>query len=306
MKPLVFQTVSRSLLAIATGLLVLPQAGQAQGYTGHYPAGAEGLKAGSLPPPGIYLRDYNFFYSADHFKGGPPVFDITAYLNGVRPIWISDYKILGGNYGADVLVPFGWFNWKAGGPGAPSKSYFGVGDIHVEPITLSWHPGQFDLAVGYAFWAPNGDADPARPALISKGFWSHMITAGATWYPDQEKSWAISLLNRYEVHMEHKDVKITPGNTYTLEAGISKGVAKGIEVGVVGYLQQQVNNDTGPDVAKIGYNPSVHDRVVAFGPEVNLFCEKTKLFLSLRYLKEIAANDRPEGHKVTLTLTKIF
>jgi hypothetical protein len=287
-------------LILAVCALALPQLGRAQPFGGHYPAGAEGIKAGSLPPPGIYLRDYNFVYTANRFNGGPPDFDITAYLNAIRPIWITDYKILGGYYGADILVPFGYFEWKAAGQ---RDSYFGIGDIHVEPITLSWHPGQFDLAVGYAFWTPNGDFDAKRPSLISSGFWSHMFTAGATWYPDQEKSWAVSTLHRYEVHMEHEDVKLTPGDTYTLELGVSKGMAKGVEVGLVGYYQQQVNNDSGPAVP---YDASIHDRIVAVGPEVSLFCEKHKLFLSLRYLREFAAEQRPEGHKVSLTFTKIF
>ena len=50
---------------LTAGLFALPTCLQAQ-PTAHYPTGLEGLKAATLPPPGVYLRDYNWFYYADH------------------------------------------------------------------------------------------------------------------------------------------------------------------------------------------------------------------------------------------------
>ncbi|MBI4660848.1 MAG: transporter [Verrucomicrobia bacterium] len=264
----------------------------------HYPAGVEGIKAGSLPPPGIYLRDYNLVYFADQLKGGPPNFDLLAYVNAPRAIWITDWKILGGYYGMDVLLPFVHTDLTAGGY---KDDAFEVGDIHVEPLTLSWHPKQFDFAVGYAFWAPTGDFDANRPVKPGKGFWSNMFTGGATWYPDQEKTWAFSLLNRYELHTENDDLKITPGDTYTLEWGLSKALTKTMELGVVGYYQQQIDDDRGPGVT---YDPSLHERIAGVGPEISLVCPKLMLFTSVRYAKEFASKARPEGHTVTVTFTK--
>jgi hypothetical protein len=49
------------------GLLTLANFTQAQ-PTAHYAPGTEGLKAASLPPPGVYLRDYNEFYYSDHLN----------------------------------------------------------------------------------------------------------------------------------------------------------------------------------------------------------------------------------------------
>lgn len=286
------KTKSIVLLLSAACLLALPQRLFAQN---HYPAGVEGIKAGSLPPPGFYLRDYNYFYFSDKLKGGPPNFDLFAYVQAPRAIWITDFKILGGYYGMDVLVPFVYTDLRAGGF---ENDSFGLGDIHVEPITLSWHVGQFDAAVGYAFWAPTGDFDAKRPDRPGKGFWSHMLTAGGTWYVDKEKTWAASILNRYEFHTEIEDTPITPGNTWTLEWGLSKSITKIIDVGVVGYYQKQTTEDDGPGAS------NVREHVVALGPEISAFCPRLGLFTSLRYLKEFEAKDRPEGHTVALTLTK--
>jgi hypothetical protein len=125
-----------------------------------------------------------------------------------------------------------------------------------------------------------------------------MFTAGATWYPDEEKTWAVSVLNRYEIHHEHKDFDITPGNTYTLEWGLSKSLKPTIDVGVVGYYQQQTTKDSGTG------SSDIKDRVVGVGPEIAAVCPKLGLITSVRYLREFAAKDRPEGNTVTVTFTK--
>jgi hypothetical protein len=286
-------------LLVAASLVTLPGLIQAQPVVaGHYPAGAEGIKGASLPPPGVYFRDYNFFYMADRFKDGPPDFNIVAYLNAPRVIWMTDWKILGANYGMDVLVPFGYLDWKM--MGTPRNSYFGLGDIQIEPLLLSWHFKQFDLAGGYAVWAPSGDYSPSRPDLLAKGFWSHMLTLGGTWYPDEEKTWALSLLNRYEFCHEQEQTHTDPGQVYTIEWGLSKSLSKTVDVGVIGYYQQQVTEDSGPTAT------TKLDRKVGIGPEISVVWPKLGLITSLRYAYECAAVERPEGNLVTLTLTRRF
>lgn len=287
---------------LAVGFAALPGLLQAQPsqvpiVAAHYPAGAEGIKGGSLPPPGVYFRDYNFFYTANRFKDGPPDFSIFAYINAPRVIWMTDWKILGADYGMDLIVPFGDLDWKVMGT---RDSYFGLGDIQIEPLLLSRHFKQFDLSGGYAVWAPTGDYSPSRPDLISKGFWSHMLTLGGTWYPDEEKTWALSLLNRYEICHQQEQTDTDPGQVYTLEWGFSKNINKTVDVGVIGYYQQQVTEDSGPLAT------SKLDRKVGLGPEINVVWPKLALFTSLRYAYEFAARERPEGHLVTLTLTKRF
>jgi hypothetical protein len=48
---------------LGAALFALPAVTQAQ-PSAHYPPGVEGIKGASLPPPGIYLRDYNVAYFA--------------------------------------------------------------------------------------------------------------------------------------------------------------------------------------------------------------------------------------------------
>jgi len=282
--------------SLATLLITTAIQAQVPIVAQHYPAGAEGIKAASLPPPGIYLRDYNFFYSADRFKDGPPDFRLFGYINAPRLIWMTDATVLGANYGMDIIVPFGDLNYKLGG----WHNYFGLGDIEVEPLLLSWHLDQFDFSAAYAFWAPTGDYRMDRPDMLAQGFWSHMLTLGATWYPDAEKTIAVSLLNRYEFAHEQDLTHTSPGQVYTLEAGISKTVITNLDVGIIGYYQQQTTTDSG------ALADSMLDRKLGVGPEVSGFCSELGIFASLRYGYEFGARDRPEGHLITLTLTKRF
>jgi hypothetical protein len=267
----------------------------------HYPAGAEGIKGASLPPPGIYLRDYNYILTADKVDGVPGDVDLTAYVQAPRLIWMTDWKILGANYGMDILVPFFYKDINAA---FGSDHQLNLGDIQVEPLLLSWHLDQFDIAAGYAIWVPSGRFGNSTPAenLTSpgSGFWTHMLTLGAVWYPDKEKTWAFSLLNRYEINTQQDHTDITPGNMFTTDFSLSKTVLKGVDVGVSGYYQQLVTKDSGT-----GASPD-YSSVVGIGPEASAFWPKIGLFTSLRYAYQVEAKDRPQGQTIVLTLTKPF
>lgn len=275
----------------------------------HYPAGVEGLKCATLPPPGLYFRDYNMFYTADRIRNGLPMgdnFEVNLYAQVPRIIYMTDWKILGANYGFDVLTTFIYTDLRL--PGY-KNSAFGLGDTCIEPLLLSWNFKKFDLSFGYAFWAPTGEFDITRPEKPGSGFWSHMLTLGGTYYFDENKTWAASVLNRYEFYHEQRYTDIEPGQTWTLEWGISKSIRKTIDVGVVGYFQLQTTDDHAPYTYLLThptYNPDVNHRIFGIGPEISAVCPKLGLITSLRYNYEFGANDRPEGHNIVLTFTKRF
>lgn len=292
--------VSAALIASAVTLLAAAVSA-ALPVGSHYPVGAEGLNGGALPPPGLYLRDYNFFYTAGQVNGLPVSANIFAYVQAPRLIWMTPCKILGADYGMDIIVPFACKDITLAGS---SENNFNLADIQVEPLLLSWHLEQFDFAAGYAFWAPSGNFDASTPLRMlsspGDGFWSHMLTAGGVWHPDAEKTWSVSLLNRYEFCQEQDQTDITPGNMYTLEWGLGKTVSPGIDVGVIGYYQQQVTKDSGNGAS------SELSHVVGVGPEISAMWKPIGLITSLRYVYEAEAQDRPQGHTVTLTVTKAF
>ena len=267
----------------------------------HYPVGVEGILAGSVPPPGIYVKDYNYFYWSEMYKNGPSDFSAFAYINAVRPIWITEFKILGANYGMDVLLPFGYKDIEIGNYDL-HDGHFGLGDLYFEPLLLAWHWKQVDLAVGYSVWAPSGNFDKDEPATLGTGAWGHMFTIGATWFPTEDKTWAVSALNRYEVNHHNDDNDTTLGNTYSLEWGISKALNKTFTVGLIGYAQLQVTNDRGDGVTG---DSNARPSVFGIGPEVQVVLPKG-FFLSARYAKELATENRPEGNSACFSVTKAF
>jgi hypothetical protein len=295
---------------LAAGLLVLPASLPAQ-PTAHYVPGVEGIKAASLPPPGFYLRDYNVAYTSCRLNDSAgkeipgPDLEAFTYANVPRLIWITDMKFLGGFVGVDALLPLMYQSLEVNQPppaGRFDHCTFGIGDLFAE-ATLSWHAQQFDFSLGAGVWVPTGDSsghayEPTTRAGL--GYWTPMLTAGATWYIDQEKTWAVSALNRYEFNTEKCDTDITPGQAYTLEWGVSKALTKTVELGAVGYYQQQVTTDCGNGAS------NDRDRVASVGPEISLVCPKLTLFTSLRYLYEFMAEGRAQGHTFAVTFTKAF
>jgi len=300
------------LLTVA--LAAIPGALQAQ-PDAHYVPGIEGIECATLPPPGFYFRDYNVFYLGEELNNAtghnyaPAGFQAMVYATVPRAIYISDFKVLGGYLGGDVVLPFVYSSYRnAPSPGGlVSGSTFGMGDFYGEG-TLSWHPGQFDIGFAAGFWAPTGNASGPPQTQPGNGYWSPELTLGATWHPDEAKTWSISALNRFEFcsseYRNPTDTGVTPGDAWTLEWGISKKVIKTIDVGMVGYYQQRITASTGNEPTAEALFP--YSRVAAFGPEINVFIPCWKLWTQLRYNYEFMADNRVQGHTVALVLTKAF
>ena len=300
-----------SLIALSLSLAVCTFTGHIQAQApAHYVPGMEGLMGSTLPPPGLYFRDYNLFYVADEVddldgnRMKAMKFDAFVYAQVPRVIWITDQKVLWGNLGFSALLPFIDQSVAFDQPnGRYDSESFGVGDFMAD-ANLSWHPGPFDIVIAEGFFAPTGNSATPPTTRAGQGFWSSLGTAGITWNSDKEKTWTVSVLSRYETCSEQRDTNITPGDTYTMDWGISKSVTRSallnLDAGVVGYYQQKVTGDTGPDTT------INRDRVAAIGPEVMAAFPKAEFSATLRYEYEFVAENRAQGHTVTLTLTKRF
>ena len=285
-------------LALLAASLSTAAPALAQPYLqGHYIPGVEGILAATLPPAGIYLRDYNYVYWANRFNmpdgsQAPGAFNAVVYANVPRVVWMTGQKVLGADFGMDALVPLVYKNIEGLG------NHFSAGDVFFEPILLSWHKQKFDAAIGYAFYAPTA---PLGPLDAGQGFWTQMITFGGTWYADAKKTWSISALNRYEFNHVQRNTGIRPGQVYTLEYGIAKALTPALKFGAAGYYQTQTTLDSGGS-----YVYTSRDSAAAIGPEITYDFPGIMLFTSLRYAREFCANDRPQGNVVTLTITKRF
>jgi hypothetical protein len=267
----------------------------------HYPIGLEGLMGGSWEEPGFHVRDYNYFYYTDRFNDAAghslfPDFEAFNYTNGLRPIWIANFGILGAKYGCDVLLPFVYTDVRAG---HHEDDTFGLADIFVEPVSLSWRLNHFDAMVAYGFWAPTGEPfwGDTSPGLSQ---WTHMFSAGGVWYPRPERDWSLSLLTRYEINTEAEDFNVTPGDTFSLEWGLGHSFTRNWAAGVAGYYQRQITGSTGEDAS-----PAL-PTVAGIGPELGYRAGDGRFAVSLRYAYEFLAEERSQGHLAMLTLSLKF
>ncbi len=293
---------TRVCLSAILGLTALCGAGLAGDP--HYVNGVEGIKAATLPPPGLYGRLYGAYYHADTLKDNSGDkqdigFDVKVYAIVPRLIWVSPYEILGGNYFADVIVPITRTKVSINAAGM-EDSKFGLGDVCVEPLGISWHGARYDAAVAAGGYAPVGQYNRDNAASPGKDMWTAMFTAGTTLYADDERTWSGSILSRYEIHSEKRDEEYTPGNDFHFEWGLGKTLNKVLDVGLAGYCYWQVTKDSGKD------SDSDKSRVFAAGPEVSLFIPNQVLFVSARALWEFEARNMSEGMIGVITLTKGF
>jgi len=309
----------------------------------HYPAGNEGIKCATMPAAGFYVEDYNSFYFYDIVPGfggqAQKGFEQFSYTQTPRLIWMTPWQILETDLGAAVRIPLVERSYTHSVPYGPpispspfptynyktvTDSQFGLSDIQIEPIILGWHLKHFDFAAGYSLWIPTGDWNHGNYIFdnLGQGYWTHSIEFGATWYLDNKKTWALALLNHYDLNTKQYStlviVPVSPahplgeasedtalGDIDTLEWGISKTVTKGCDMGITGYYQQQVTATTGPELnGPTWSNERIH--VAGIGPEIKVASEKWGLSGSLRYAYEFSAMDHPQGNLVNLTLVKSF
>ncbi len=277
------------------------------GETGHYVNGVEGIKCSTLPPPGLYYKLYNALYTSNELrdKNGDKVplsFDLTVFAPVSRFLWVTDQKVLGANFFMDATIPLTYTDISIRETGV-SDTRVGLGDINIEPVGLSWHGRRYDAAAALSLWTPTGAYDESEPASPGKDFWTLMVTAGGTYYLDVGRTWAASILMRYEIHSEKRDADVTPGEDFLFEWGVSKTLAEIWDVGLTGYCSWQVENDSGVDVT---WDKDVHDRAFAIGPEASVFLPSITTGISMRLQWEIETQDRPRGVMATLTFTKVL
>lgn len=219
---------------------------------GHYVPGVEGTDSAAVPPKGDYYIGYLVNYSADTFKVNTPngainlpgANKVTVNALANRFVRITDTKILGADYGMEVIVPVLDVKADLTGAGAGNHSDSGIGDVYVGPLVLGWHGSNWHTVAAAGMWLDNGKYDNTNAASVGNGYKSTMLTGGVTYTLDDAKEWSASLLSRYEINTRQKDSNLKFGDMLTTEWGVSKAFGAQ-KVGLVGYLQKQMGTDSG-------------------------------------------------------------
>jgi hypothetical protein len=280
---------------------------------GHYIPGFTGLANGSQAPPGVNLILPIYFYTTDTLKddngdalGVNP--RVNASFLGPGVAWVTNLKLLGGNWGGQAL-PIAFMKSRIEGNSLDVPGSLKFTDIYFQPLQLGWHQPRADYTVGWGFFAPTGSWELGGDNG-GLGMWSNDFQAGATLRLDDKRAWATSLLATFEIHSKKKDTELQVGDILTLEGGTGKSFYKKIDgtpipqiasIGLVYYGQFKVTSDEGP-LGGTRFFEGKKDHVFGVGLEGSLYLPKPKLFLSLRVLPELGAVDRSQGWTFLLSL----
>ena len=314
---------------------------------GHFNGGFLNIRDYFVPAdPGFYAAIYNFYYTTDRLNdrhgdkidtvtvnpwpgpGIPVSLDVNVDMYVVSPavIWEPDVKVLGGRYAALVAPTFANASVEAAldigsrlGRDADNAS-FNIGDMLVQPLWLGWSWKHFDFSAAYGFYAAVGKYDTTTRTLpvigtvrsedpdnIGYGFWTHQVQGAGAWYPFDNKGTAVVGAITYEHNSEKEDFDLQPGDSVTLNWGISQYIPLTgdqhllLEIGPAGWNGWQVSADRGADASN-----NNRDRVHAAGGQIGLTYVPWFLAMNFHGFYEYESRDRFQGTILGLSIAKKF
>jgi hypothetical protein len=295
-------------LGLAICLLFLAGTPASAQLKGHYIPGFTGLENGTQPPPGINLALPIYAYPTDTIKdangdsvGVSP--SITASFVGAGLVIVTPAKILGANYGVQV-IPIAFMKSRIEGNSLDVPGSFGFTDIYVQPVWLGWTTPRADYSVGYGFFVPTGKWNLGSTDNAGLGMWSHDLQAGTTVRLDNKRQWSTSGLTTLEMHSTKKESNLQVGDILTLEGGTGRAfyepvsgshLPRIVKVGAVYYGQFKVSADSGNSPLLDPLLADGKDRVFGAGGEASIFLPKARLLLDARVVAEFGAHTRTQG-----------
>lgn len=285
---------------------------------GTHVLGDAGLQSGTQAPPSLTIAIPVYDYHTSHFvEGGghkADVADINMFLVGVGGSVVTNAKILGGNYGASILLAFA--SNKIEGSAVSSKSSLAFTDMYIQPLQLGWKTKRADFNFGYALYLPTGKYELGGDDNSGLGMVTNELSAGSTVYLDKKKEWNFSALFSYGINGSKKNTKdddVTVGNVLTVEGGLGKTWYKPVKgkplpmiinAGIVYYMQFKTTDDK-MTVPVLGGSPidlANKDQIFGLGAEGNIFLPSIKSSIGVRWLTELGAKNRTQGNTFFITL----
>lgn len=281
--------------------------------------GAMGLQSGTQTPENtlsVYIPGY--FYTASSLRnadGDKAIAnpDLTMSITGAGASYVSDFKILGANYGATILLAFAGNTIQ--GNTVDTKNSLAFTDMYIQPLQLGWHNKRADFVFSYQMYLPTGKFKAGASDNSGLGMFMNEFSAGTTLFFNDKKTVHFSVLASYEINGKKKDTDIKTGDILSVEGGLGKTfymmnaektAPKAIlNAGLIYYLQYKLTNDEIP-LPVLGVVEGHKDRVGGVGAEVNYFHIGCSTSAGLRWIAEVNAINRFQGNTFFLTLAHVF
>lgn len=256
-----------------------------------YPIGVNTIMAGALPGPNeTWWQNYMVYYTASSFtdgrgNGAVPGFSANVAVEAARILHGWDIDLGPFRLASGIVVPL--MNTDVGTV-AGSESSFGIGDITLQPLYLSWVSADktFLGFAGVDIFVPTGGA-------ISNNFYSIVPVFNFTWLPlpTLDISGAIGL----EFHTENTQTSYQSGSLFFMDWGVNYHAFDKIPplaIGVGGYMIKQFTDD---EIQGIVYQDGFRQQGFAIGPQISYGTPNGAI--AFKWQHEFATRNRPDGDR---------
>ena len=314
-----------TLVVLVTVAILIPLSAYAEeGGSGHYAPGGSASFIDTLPGrPGLAIA--NFFNSYDgsaSFSKQIPTaglitggLDATAYSDTIVALYETPLKLLGGNYGVGLAIPFVWVKAKgevtgpAGATFTVRDSASGIGDILFYPFMLGWVGlgGDLKSDVRLGIYAPTGDYDKGHLANVGKNYWTFEPAASLS-YISSKIGLELTTFAGMDFNTENHATDYQSGTQFHIDVTVAEHLpllGGLIGIGANGFYYQQVTGDSSPFDAFLG---DFKGRTVGIGPVLSYITKiwGKDLVTELKWLPELETENRLEGDYIWFKLGMLF
>ena len=328
-------------LALSVTSLVCVEGQAAENATNFYILGLKTTMAGFTPPPGTYLTDINYFYAGSASGNAavgialrrlanpnlpPRQFTLQADINLdadaelIAPLllWVAPEKVLGGNVGLGVIVPYGrkavdvdidalatltlpllnrtidadrHFNFD--------QSTTDLGDPALNAL-IGWHEGNWHWNLEALLNVPIAPWSSSSITNLSLHRWAFDTTGAVTWL-DPKIGLELSSAVGFTFNGENPDTDYTTGTEFHVEWALVQHFSKTFSLGFAGYHYDQITGDSGAG-ATLG---DFEGRVTAIGPVMTYGFNFAKIPVSTQWswFHEFDVENRATGDVGMLTVS---
>ena len=292
-------------------------------------AGAGLAPAADIPLPPVNLGDTSFqdgigfpgwvaeetigYYHAGHFNDHrgekiPGSNSLTTVSATTHLAFITHLRLLGGFYGAEVILPVAHLDIDTSF--GPSEQHGGFGDLAVSPLILQWSDHTifgrpYFHRLDFVVTLPTGEYHRSRPVNIGNNlvsvnpYYAFTLVAAAKLEVSARLHYLWNSENA-EPFRGLRATSIQPGQAFHANYAASYELFEGLRLGVNGYVLQQISADKIDGRGQ----PNSEERVVGIGPGMQWTIYGLSAYVN-SYV-ETAAKNRPEGVKVLFRLSKTF
>jgi hypothetical protein len=213
-----------------------------------------GAVTGAVPDEGLFFINTTSVVSGSSFDthGNSTSTHVTAFVDIPELAWAPGIKVLGANYLMAIAEPLDYTSLTGIGG---TNSGFGSGGAFatvITPARLSWSlPGDFYIAARTDIYIPDGGySNPITHTVGNITSLDQFVfepSLALSWLHD---GWNVSLKAYTDVNLQNMDNNYQSGDVFGTEETVAKTFGKWT-LGVTGFTQNQITNDTGSDVALI-------------------------------------------------------